>query len=75
MPEAAMYKNYGFVFWQNNIRFAGKVFIVEFITVAICEKKFSHEHHRLCVLAFDPAHIVTSYFFGMHICHCIKLPK
>ena len=42
---------------------------------AVGMKKFSNEHFRLCVLAFDSRHIFTAYFFGVDVCHGIKLPK
>jgi hypothetical protein len=38
-------------------------------------KKFSNEHFRPGVLAFYPAHVVAAYFFGVDICHGIKLPN
>lgn len=73
MPEAAMNKDYRSVFWKNHIRFAWKTFIMEFVTIAIGMKKLSNQHFRLCVLAFDAAHVIAAYFFGVHICHTIKL--
>jgi hypothetical protein len=61
--------------YPNNIRFAGEAFIVELITVSICIKKFTNEHFRPGVFAFDLAHIVASDFFCMHIRHYTKLVK
>jgi hypothetical protein len=31
-----------------------------------------NDHFRLCVFAFDTAHVIASYFFGEHICHRAK---
>ena len=36
-------------------------------------KKFSYQHFRLCVFAFDAAHVFASYFFGVGICHWAKV--
>ena len=46
---------------------------MEFITEAVGMKKFSHQYFRLCILAFDPAHIVAPRFLVMHISHYVKL--
>ena len=46
---------------------------MEFIAEAVGMQKFSNEHFRLCVFAFDAAHIVTACFYRVHICHRIKV--
>lgn len=38
MPEAAMNEDGGSIFWQNNIRFAWKIFTVETKSVTKCVK-------------------------------------
>jgi len=40
----------------GNIGFGGEAFIVEFIVVSVGVQKFSDQHFRLCVFAFDLAH-------------------
>ena len=46
---------------------------MEFITEAVGMEEFSNQHFRLCVLAFDPAHVVAAYFFGVDVCHGAKV--
>jgi hypothetical protein len=36
-------------------------------------KELPHQHLRLCILAFDPAHIKTPYLPAMYIGHDAKL--
>jgi len=45
---------------------------VEFIAEAVGMQKFSNEHFRLCVFAFDLAHVIAAGFPGMHVCHWAK---
>ena len=46
---------------------------MEFITKSIGVQKFSDQHFRLCVFAFDLAHILAAYFFGVDVCHSVKV--
>ena len=46
---------------------------MEFIAVSIGVQKFSNQHFRLCVLAFDLAHVIAAGFFGMNVCHRAKV--
>ena len=69
VPVTSVNKDYCFEFWKNQVRLAGKFFVVEFVTKTICEKKFPNQHLRLCVLAFDLAHVETSRQFVVNICH------
>jgi hypothetical protein len=41
MPETTMYKNYCFVFWQDDIGFAGQFRIIHTIPEAPCKKSFT----------------------------------
>lgn len=67
VPEAAVNENDGFVFGQNNVGFAGKVFNMQPVPEALCEKKFPDQHFGLGVFALNAAHVVTPYFWFMHI--------
>ena len=46
---------------------------MDFITESIGVQEFSDEHFRLCVFAFDLAHVIAAYFFGVDVCHSSKL--
>ena len=39
----------------------------------MCMQKFSHQHFGLCILAFDAAHVVAAGFFGVDVCHFVKV--
>jgi hypothetical protein len=52
VPEAAIYKNYGFVFGQNNIGFSGQGFNIQPVTKTICKQKLPHQQFWLCIFAF-----------------------
>jgi hypothetical protein len=47
-------------------------FIAEF-TESVGMQEFSHQHFRLCVLAFDGRHVFTTDFFGVDVCHSVKV--
>jgi hypothetical protein len=57
----------------GNIGFGGEAFIVEFIAVSVGVQEFSNEHLRPGVLAFDLAHVIAAGFFGVDICHSVKV--
>ena len=81
MPKAAMHKNYGFEFEQNDVGFSREVFsplslwrgvgaeAVSSKTKAFGEKKFTYQHFRAGVLSFNPAHVIASGFFTVYISH------
>jgi hypothetical protein len=71
----AMNIDYRIVFTQNNIRFAGQSFIVQFVTETLCMEKFSYQHLRLCILCPDAGHIVTSRCLIMYIGHVVKIKR
>jgi len=54
-------------------RVAGEAFIVEFIAVSIGMKEFSKEHFRPGVFAFYSCHILAACFFGVDVCHSVKV--
>ena len=46
---------------------------MEFIAVSVGMREFSNEHFRLGVFAFDGRHIFAAYFFGVDVCHSVKV--
>lgn len=56
VPKAAVYKNTGSIFAENDIRFPGKTGNVESIAEAIVEKVVADKQFRLCAFAVNPAH-------------------
>lgn len=62
MPEATMHKNDCFVFWHNNIRFAGKIFTVEPESVTHSMQKRPDCQFRFCITGANPAHVPASVF-------------
>ena len=73
MPEAAIYKDYSFVFGQYNIRFPGQFWIMQSVPETIGKKKPPHHHLGFGILPPDPAHIVTARRFVVHIGHETKV--
>jgi hypothetical protein len=69
MPEAAMYKNNSSVFGQYHVGLAGQLFIVQPVTSTIGMQKFSHQHFGFGIGAADAAHVITTGFGTVHICH------
>lgn len=56
VPKAAVYKNTGSIFAENDIRFPGKAGNVEPIAEALAEKVVADKQFRLCAFAVNPAH-------------------
>lgn len=73
MPEATVYKYYRAVFGKNDIGFAGELFCMQSVTIAICMQEFTNEHFGLGVLALYPAHIIAAGRLIVHIGHKTKL--
>jgi hypothetical protein len=73
MPEATVNKYHRFVFGQNKVGFSRQAFVMKFIPETLSMQKLPDLHFRFCVLAFDPAHIETSGYFVMDICHIANL--
>lgn len=75
VPEAAVHKNHGFVFWENNVGFSGQLFNIQPVPKPIGKKEFPRQHFRLGVLRFYAAHIVASRLFIVYIGHVCKGSK
>jgi hypothetical protein len=56
--QITKYEDDSFVFLQHKIRFAGQGFIMQFVTEALCMQELTHQQLRLCILAFNAAHVV-----------------
>jgi hypothetical protein len=80
MPEAAVYKNYGFVFGENDVGFARQSFSgggfallcfasMQSVSKTPCMQKPPHKHLRLCIRTADAAHIIASYLPGVYVRH------
>ncbi len=68
-----MYKNYGFVFGQYNIRLACQILHMQPVPKPIFMQKPPHQQLRLGILAAYPGHVIAPRFFGMHIGHKTKV--
>ena len=69
VPEAAVNKNNGFVFRQNNVGLARQVFYIHSVPETFAEKVFPHEKLGLGILSPDPRHVIAAGFFGMDVGH------
>lgn len=69
VPETSVDENDGSVFWQNDIRFGGKCFVVKSVAESVDKQKFSDQKFRFGVLASDLAHVVASCCFSEFVCH------
>ena len=67
MPVTAVNKNDRVVSGQHDIRFAGEVFSVESVTVAIRPEPFAHHHLGAGVLPLDSGHVEAALFRGMDV--------
>ncbi len=71
MPVATVNENYCPQLWKNQVGFPGKAFVVKSVTEAAGKKKFSNQHLRLGIFAFDLAHVEASGPFVVNVCHAI----
>lgn len=69
VPEAAMNEYDCFVFLQHQVRFAGKIPIVQAITIATSEQLLAEQHFRPSVFATDRRHITATGGFIMNVSH------
>ena len=69
MPEAAVDKNAGLIFWQHNIRFARKSFVVDAVAITVGKQILSDNHFRLRVFSFDMGHVITTRLLIVYISH------
>ena len=47
---------------------------MKFIAKSISMQKSTHLHFGLRIPAFDAAHVIAAYFFGVYVGHSVKLP-
>lgn len=69
VPKTAIYKDDGFIFRQNNIRFSWKRSDILSVSEAMREQDFSDSILWLRVGASDVRHISASHFLGVIISH------
>lgn len=69
VPEAAVYENYGMVFFQDYIGSTRKFFYVDTISESVGEKVFADYHFRLGILSPDTGHAFVSLFFCQLVSH------
>lgn len=60
VPEAAVNKNYGFVFRQDDVGAAGQFAVVQAEAITHFVEHGADEHLRLCVFAGDAGHVPAS---------------
>ncbi len=60
VPEAAINKYGCVIFWQNDIGFSRKIFIVKFKPEPLSMQKAANNNFRFCVGASDAAHHAAS---------------
>ena len=67
MPEASVDEDDGFVFRQNNVRFAGQGGHVLAEAVASPVQHRAHHHLRFSVFAFDRTHVCAAFLWSQAI--------
>jgi len=60
VPEAAMYKNYGFVFGEYDIRLAGQFLYMQPVPEPVFMQKLPYQQFRFGILAPDARRIVAA---------------
>ena len=58
VPETAIDKQDGFVFWEDQVGLAGQLFVVQAVTEPLGKKILPHQHLRLGIFRADAAHVV-----------------
>lgn len=71
MPETAVNKNHGSVFWHHNIRFTGKILPVKTEAQSHRMKKGSNTHFWLRISLANCSHIAASLFDSVNVSHVI----
>lgn len=74
MPETAVNKNNGFVFRQDDVRFARQVFDVFSESVTGAVQHGAHQHLGLGIFALDLRHIPASLFRCQVVGHFLLFP-
>ena len=67
MPEATMYEDNSFIFWEYNIRLSGKVFYMKAVPETLAVQKPPNQQFRFGILTTDPGHVVRPGFFRMNV--------
>jgi len=63
MPKARINKNYGLMFWQNNIRLSKILARIFAIPQTGFPQSFAKQYLHFAVLAFDMRHYFASLLF------------
>jgi hypothetical protein len=69
VPETSVHENDGIEFWQHNIWFSRKYFIMQFVPKTTSMEEFPYQHFWFGILPFDPAHVVAPYLRLVNVCH------
>ena len=69
VPEASVNENDRFIFGKSDIRFAGKLFVVEAETKAAGMKQPANEYLRLCIFASYRLHVTAACQLIVHVRH------
>lgn len=71
MPKAAVDKNGDAIFWQNYVRFSGKIFPVQAKAISQRVQYGTYSQFRLCVFSLDRCHIPAALFASMNVSHLV----
>jgi hypothetical protein len=74
VPKTSIHKYSGFVFFQNDIRTAGKRPHIFSVSQSPKKQVFSDDFLRLCVLTPDMGHVLSSLFRRMIVGHLTASP-
>lgn len=69
VPEAAVDKNCGIVFFQDDVRFSWKLADMEPESKTMQKQELAHDSFWFSIRTSDTTHIVASDFLGMNISH------
>jgi len=69
MPEAAIDRQHGVVFWENQVWFPGEFFVMQSVPEPLGKKILPYQHFWFGVFRPDPAHIVRAGFGIVHVGH------
>jgi hypothetical protein len=73
MPETSVNKHQFSPAWKYNVRFTGKVFGMESVTISMTPQLFLYNFFRMGVFLLDAGHIITSLFRGVDIHYSVLL--
>ncbi len=75
MPKASVNKNNRFIFGQNQIRIAGQIVDVFFVSESLREQVFANYRLRFCILTGYMRHDLTAFPNGIYIIHYLHLER